>query len=304
MGSILGAYQGASAGSQFGMWGALGGAVDGYFGGPIFKAHMKRLKDWYTFPQLDRLQLSSPTVGFDRWLEQVPYADRLNSVLSVLNAKDNAAFQKTIQSVDPTIAPNVQQFGRNVGAGLRGELSPELLSHVQRSSAYQALQGGYGGSQMSAANSARNIGKTGYELQQTAAGQLPQQFQLGLALNPQHSTALDMFTTPQDFLQRDDRLSVYNNQIANQQKALDFASNIATQGGSTELLMNTIGGMYGGGRGGGFGDGFGGGGGSVFNSGSNSQSGGLDMNQIMRLLQLYQGGGAPDMGSSAAGGGA
>lgn len=276
------AYVGWTEGNkQGGLWGGVGGAIDGYFGGPIFKAHMQRLKDWYTYPQLDKLELNSPTVGLDKWLEQVPYADRLNKVLDLLNSKDNAAFQKTISSVDPTVMANARQFGENTGSYLRGEIPQDVRDQIGRSSAFRALSGGYAGSPMASALTARDLGLTSLDLTKRGSDALPEQYNLAMALNPHHNTAQDMFTGPQDLLQRDDRMTTYNNSIANQQKALDFASHLATSGGGTELLNSTINGMYGGGAGRG---------GSNFNQASNS-NGGVDVNQLMDLYKKWFGGG-------------
>lgn len=285
---LEGAYVGWTEGNkQGGLWGGAVGAVDGYFGGPIFKAHMQRLKDWYTYPQLDKLELNSPTAGLDKWLEQVPYADRLNKVLELLNSKDNAAFQKTITSQDPNLLRNAGQFGANTGAYLRGEIPQDVLDQVSRTAAYKALSGGYGGSQMASALKARDFGLTSLDLQKRGGDALQQEYALAMALNPYHKQAQDLFTTSQDLLQRDDRQMTYNNSIANQQKALDFASNIAVRGGGNELLNSTIGGMYGGG-----------GGGGGFNQ--QQQSGGQNQDWMKMLMSMYGGGGGGAMAGGAA----
>ncbi|MEA2553694.1 MAG: hypothetical protein QOJ65_1870 [Fimbriimonadaceae bacterium] len=284
--SLEGAYVGYTEGNkQGGMWGGAGGAIDGYFGGPIFKAHMKRLKDWYTYPQLDKLELNSPTAGLDKWLEQVPYAERLNKVLDLLNSKDNAQFQRTISSADSNLIRNAGQFGANTASYLRGEIPKDVLEQVGRTAAWKSLSGGYGGSQMASALKARDFGLTSLDLQKRGGDALNQEYALDLALNPHHNAAQDMFTTPQDLLQRDDRQTTYNNSIANQQKALDFASNIAVKGGGQEALNGVIAGMYGGG-----------GNKPVYNQ--PQQGGGLDMATIMKL---FGGGGGASAGASSAG---
>lgn len=294
MADLTNAYVGWTEGNkQGGMWGGIGGALDGYFGGPIFKAHMKRLKDWYTYPQLDKLNLSSPTVGLDKYLEQVPYAERLNTVLGVLNSRDNAGYQKTISSLDPNLTRNVGQLGKNTGAYLRGEIPADVLSQLYRSNAYKSFMGGFGGSRMASARGARDFGLTSLDLMDRGRASLKDSYALNLALNPYNKQAQDMFTSPQDLLQRDDRMVTYNNSIANQQKALDFASHIATSGGDPGLLTSTIGGMYGGGANRT----------PVYNSSGQQQQGGggMDMATIMKLFGASGGGGGGLAASGTAG---
>lgn len=281
------AYVGWTEGNkQGGMWGGVGGAIDGYFGGPIFQAHMDRLKDWYTFPQLDRLELQSPAAGLDKWLQQVPYADRLNKVLDLLNQKDNAAFQKTLSSADSNLIRNAGLFGANTGAYLRGEIPKDVADQVRRQSAYKSLVGGYGGSGMSKALTARDFGLTSLDLQKRGGDQLSQELGLAMTLNPQRNTAMSMFTNAQDLLQREDRATVYNNSLANQQKALDFASHLATSGGGTEALTGMIGGMYGGGS-------------RPAAQPQQSGGGGFD---ISSLMKMFGGGGGYGGGMSSSGG--
>ncbi len=55
---------------------------------------------------------------------------------------------------------NLAQVFANAQANLRGELTPEEIGNIQRSSAQQSLQGGYGGTGMAKALTARDIGQT------------------------------------------------------------------------------------------------------------------------------------------------
>ena len=248
MASTENAYIGYQAGSQAGgMWGGIGGAIDGYFGGPIFQAHMKRLKDWYTFPQLDELDLADPTAGMDEWLKQVPYQDKLQQVLDLINGKNNAAFRRNLESADPFLMRNARQQGENTNSMLRGELPEDVKSQIARSAAFKSMTGGFGGSPMASNLTARDLGLGSLELMGKGAQGLKEEAAMAQFLTPYNQNALDLFTSAQDLLQRKDRETAYNNQIANQQKALDFASNLATKG-DTAMLSGMVGGM---GRGGG-----------------------------------------------------
>ncbi len=62
----------------------------------------------------------------------------------------------------------------NAQTYLEGEIPQDVQDAVQRSSAYQALQGGYAGSPMAGALTARDLGLTSLDLQKTGANMLGQ----------------------------------------------------------------------------------------------------------------------------------
>lgn len=55
---------------------------------------------------------------------------------------------------------NLSQLFANAQANLQGQLTPEEIGNIQRSTAAQSLQGGYGGTGMAKALTARDIGQT------------------------------------------------------------------------------------------------------------------------------------------------
>jgi len=92
----------------------------------------------------------------------------------------------------------VQQAGQNIGAALRGELSPEVSAQVQRSTAGRALSGGFGaGSGFGRSLTARDLGLTSMQIQNQGLAQaqnfIQQQRAFGMA---QPFSVSSMFITP------------------------------------------------------------------------------------------------------------
>jgi hypothetical protein len=92
----------------------------------------------------------------------------------------------------------VQQAGQNIGAALRGELSPEVSAQVQRSTAGRALSGGFGaGSGFGRSLTARDLGLTSMQIQNQGLAQaqnfIQQQRTFGMA---QPFSVSSMFITP------------------------------------------------------------------------------------------------------------
>ncbi len=88
-------------------------------------------------------------------------------------ADANLANQPDIQAVLEKILPGfgqmISQGSKNTLSLLKGEIPQDVQDAVKRQSAYKAFRGGYGGSQMSNALTARDLGLTSLDL--TGRGQ-------------------------------------------------------------------------------------------------------------------------------------
>jgi len=71
-----------------------------------------------------------------------------------------------LERIMPGYTGMLAQAGRNNSALLRGEIPDDVAAQVQRNSAYKAVQGGYAGSGMGKALTARDFGRTSLDLQQ------------------------------------------------------------------------------------------------------------------------------------------
>jgi hypothetical protein len=135
-----------------------------------------------------------------------------------LAQKTTAAEQSQLESQLRRAIPGydqlVSQAGANIGAALRGEISPEVSAQVQRSTAGRALSGGFGaGSGFGRALTARDLGLTGMQIQNQGLAQaqnfIQQQRTFGMV---QPFSVSSMFITPS---QRINALSQQNQQQYN-----------------------------------------------------------------------------------------
>ena len=87
-------------------------------------------------------------------------------------AAEQSQLETQLRRAIPGYDQLVQQAGANIGAALRGEISPEVSAQVQRSTAGRALSGGFGaGSGFGRALTARDLGLTGMQIQNQGLAQ-------------------------------------------------------------------------------------------------------------------------------------
>ena len=135
-----------------------------------------------------------------------------------LAQKTTAAEQSQLESQLRRAIPGydqlIQQASQNIGAALRGQVSPEASAQVQRSTAGRALSGGFGaGSGFGRALTARDLGLTAMQLQNQGLAQaqnfIQQQRAFGMV---QPFSVSSMFITPS---QRINALAQQNQQQYN-----------------------------------------------------------------------------------------
>jgi len=113
-------------------------------------------------------------------------------------AADQSVLEEQLRRAIPGYDKLIAQAGSNIGASLRGEISPEVSAQVQRSTAGRALSGGFGGaSGMGRSLTARDLGLTGMQIQnqglQQAQSFIQQQRMFGMV---QPFSTSSMFITP------------------------------------------------------------------------------------------------------------
>jgi hypothetical protein len=87
-------------------------------------------------------------------------------------AAEQSQLETQLRRAIPGYDQLVSQAGANIGAALRGEISPEVSAQVQRSTAGRALSGGFGaGSGFGRALTARDLGLTGMQIQNQGLAQ-------------------------------------------------------------------------------------------------------------------------------------
>lgn len=128
-------------------------------------------------------------------LQSLPAASELAQKTT---AADQSVLEEQLRRAIPGYDKLIAQAGSNIGASLRGEISPEVSAQVQRSTAGRALSGGFGGaSGMGRSLTARDLGLTGMQIQnqglQQAQSFIQQQRAYGMV---QPFSTSSMFITP------------------------------------------------------------------------------------------------------------
>lgn len=172
---------------------------------------------------------------------------------------DQATLESQLRRAIPGYDQLIGQASRNIGASLRGELTPEVTSQVQRSTAGRALMGGYGGgSGFGRALTARDLGLTSLNLQQQGLGQamnfIQSQRSTGMV---QPFSVSSMFVSPTQRinLALQENSMQFNRDVMAAQEAAKPNPMMAAIGGSLSNIGGMMFGDFMGGRGGGGGGG-------------------------------------------------
>jgi hypothetical protein len=189
-------------------------------------------------------------------------------------AAEQSQLETQLRRAIPGYDQLVQQAGKNIGASLRGEISPEVSAQIQRSTAGRALTGGFGGGTgMGRALTARDLGLTGMQIQNQGLAQaqnfIQQQRAFGM-VQPFSVSSMFISPTQRINLALQENQSQYNRDMAAAQVAAQPDPMMAAIGGSLSNIGGiALGGAMGGGMGGmgGGGKGGGGGGGVTINYG-------------------------------------
>ena len=161
-------------------------------------------------------------------------------------AADQGVLEEQLRRAIPGYDKLIAQAGSNIGASLRGEISPEVSAQVQRSTAGRALSGGFGGaSGMGRSLTARDLGLTGMQIQnqglQQAQSFIQQQRAYGMV---QPFSTSSMFITPAQrvgVLQQQQQAQYGRDLQAAQVAAMPDPTMAAIGSG-----ISTAGGLYGG----------------------------------------------------------
>ena len=161
-------------------------------------------------------------------------------------AAEQGVLEAQLRRAIPGYDQLIQQAGKNIGSALRGEVSQDVASQLQRSAAGRALGGGFGaGSGMGRALSARDFGLTSMQIQNQGLNQaqnfIQQQRTMGMA---QPFSVSSMFITPNQrigFMQQQQQAQYARDMAAAQVAAQPSAMNQAF-GSAIGNFTGTVGG--------------------------------------------------------------
>jgi hypothetical protein len=163
-------------------------------------------------------------------------------------AAEQSQLEAQLRRAIPGYDQLVSQAGANIGAALRGEISPEVSAQVQRSTAGRALSGGFGaGSGFGRSLTARDLGITSMQLQNQGLAQaqnfIQQQRTFGMT---QPFSISSMFITPSqriNALQQQNQQQ-YNRDLTAAQVAAMPDPTMAAIGGAISSAGGFAGGAY------------------------------------------------------------
>ncbi|MEI7452751.1 MAG: hypothetical protein WCK04_00815 [Actinomycetes bacterium] len=201
-------------------------------------------------------------------------------------ASEQTLLESQLRRAIPGYDQLISQAGKNIGSNLRGEISTDVQSQLQRSAAGRALSGGFGaGSGVGRNLSARDFGLTSMQIQnqglQQAQSFIQQQRMFGM-VQPFSTSSMFISPTQRINLSLQENQFQFNRDMAAAQVAAQPDPMMAAIGGSLSNIGGmafggVMGGMMGGGGGGG-GQGRGGGGGITLNYGGGGGGGGVGYN--------------------------
>lgn len=201
---------------------------------PNYDPAIDYLKSNWAQPAFQNYSPVSPNTGYEQFLQSGKYAPRINRMLQNITNRDNRQFRKDIDANTPNYRSSLRQLDQNVAGWNRGELSPETSAAVRRNSAFNAISGGYGGSEAARNLTARDLGLTSDSLQQRGAQLLPQVFAQSQDLDPHKANTLSYFMNPQQLFGAEVGQQQYANQVYNTNQT--NAANIANQ--RAQLISN------------------------------------------------------------------
>jgi hypothetical protein len=161
-------------------------------------------------------------------------------------AAEQGILEAQLRRAIPGYDQLIQQAGKNIGSALRGEVSQDVASQLQRSSAGRALSGGYGAGSGAGRNlAARDFGLTSMQIQNQGLAQaqnfIQQQRTVGMA---QPFSVSSMFITPNQrigFMQQQQQAQYARDMAAAQVAAQPSAMNQAF-GSAIGNFTGTVGG--------------------------------------------------------------
>jgi hypothetical protein len=161
-------------------------------------------------------------------------------------AAEQSQLEAQLRRAIPGYDQLISQAGKNIGSALRGELSPEVSSQVQRSTAGRALAGGFGaGSGFGRSLTARDLGLTSMQLQNQGLAQaqnfIQQQRTMGMV---QPFSISSMFITPAQRVNalQNQQAAQYNRDMTAAQVAAMPDPRMAAIGGGLQSMGGVIGG--------------------------------------------------------------
>lgn len=149
-----------------GIGGGLLGLVGGLFGSSAASKRKQELLNIANMPGVSPGQAYTESLG-----AMQSAAPQAEEVARRQNIFGQSEIDRILGQEIPGYRSGQEQRAANALAMLRGEIPEDVTAQVQRRTAAQALEGGYGGSGMARNLTARDIGRTALDIQNLGAQQ-------------------------------------------------------------------------------------------------------------------------------------
>jgi hypothetical protein len=198
--------------------GALSAAGSGSGGGPK--------------PQkvdLSTVSLQDPNAALGQYAYQGVQLPGVEQTANQADILSNQAYQRNISQLYPGATSQISQISNLASSYLSGIIPQDVQDQIQRATAQQSLQGGYGGTQMARNLTARDLGLTSMNLQQLGMGMTGTGIGLAKGLTPSFTPISSLLFTPSQLLARTDQANYYNTDVKNQQNIINSGQIAAAQ---------------------------------------------------------------------------
>lgn len=222
---------------------------------------------------LSGVSLTDPNAALGQYAYQSQQLPGVQQTATEADTLSNQAYQQMLLGVDPNLKTQIGQIGTLASSYLSGIIPQDVQDQIQRATAQQSLQGGYGGTQMARNLTARDLGLTSMNLQQLGTTMAGTAAGMARSINPSFTPVSSLLFTPSQLLARTDQANYYNTDVKNQQAIINAGQAAAAQAAGaagSQRQQSGIGSMISGisglfGKGGSLGNLFGGGSGGNVN---------------------------------------
>ena len=146
-----------------------------------------------------------------------------------IDGSDQADRELGHSYLNGVLMKQITQIGSLASSYLNGVIPQDVQDQIQRATAQQSIQGGYGGTEMARNLTARDLGLTSMQLQQTGMGMSQTAASMAKGVNPSFTPVSSLLFTPAQLLARQDQANYYNTDIKNQQAIANAGNQLAAQ---------------------------------------------------------------------------
>jgi len=178
---------------------------------------------------LQGVNLQDPSVAQGTYATQQAAIPGMENTAAAADLASNTERQQQLTSVDPDLMKQIGQMGKLASSYLNGQIPQDVQDQIQRATAQSSLQGGFGGTGMARNLTARDLGLTSMQLQQTGMNFSGAAATEAAAVNPSFTPVSSLLFSPSQIQARQDQADYYNTDIKNQQSIINSNNAMAAQ---------------------------------------------------------------------------